>query len=129
MNKGPVVYTQNPQYMYDQSYQQPPQQSAYNPAYQPSQPFISPSAPTMVVTSYETEKKDYDTALLMLVIGFFFPIVWIVSFAMTRNQGERARKLGNVSCLLMVGSTIFVIFFAVILPIIIVSSASANIRR
>ena len=82
-NKGPV-------YQQPTSYQQPTATYQQPTTYQQPQYVYQQPPSTTVGTTYETrliqdnakDRSDESTALMLLIIGFFFGIVWIINFGM-----------------------------------------------
>jgi hypothetical protein len=125
---APVYYApqpDDPNHYYPAAANYDPNQTAtpyvdYNAATKANEPlltqptYVNTTTTTLVVgTNYE-DKSQYDTAVLLLIIGFFFPIMWIVAFAITRKQGQKAKTVGNISCILMSVSFICYIIIIVV---------------
>jgi len=129
----PVVYTQPTTYQ-----QQPPYQEStfYQPqqyAYHQQQPMQSTTVTsygyenrTLLDGSSAKDRADESSALMMLVIGFFFGLCWIIGWAMYKNSNSpRARSYAKTSLILFIASLVFSLFFAVIF-IIIMSTTVAS---
>lgn len=105
------------------SYSQP----NYNQNYSPQQSsntgtYNNQLAPN--TTAYSSLNSDNDTlAILLLVIGFFFHIIWIICFILTRSspKGTRARVYGNIACAL------FSVFIILILAFVVASGAIVGV--
>jgi uncharacterized membrane protein len=87
---------------------------------------------TVVVQQSSTSNSNNDTetlALILLIVGFFFHILWLICFIMTRgNVSNTAKMYGNISCgLFSVGIVvaIIVIIIVIVVPIVVFSSAAA----
>ncbi|EFC36180.1 hypothetical protein NAEGRDRAFT_82289 [Naegleria gruberi] len=49
--------------------------------------------------NFDLKKKNDDMAFVIFLIGFCFPIIWLILFAMTRNRmnySDRGRRFGNI---------------------------------
>ncbi|KAL7719835.1 hypothetical protein QTN25_002956 [Entamoeba marina] len=75
--------------VYQQPYQEQPQ------TYQPIQ---------VQGTSY-VNRKDNETAALLLIFGFFYPIVWIVNLIMyLQSKNKDAQKLAKLSIIMFIAN-------------------------
>ncbi|KAG2391921.1 hypothetical protein C9374_013406 [Naegleria lovaniensis] len=77
-----------------------------------------------------TKKKNDDTCLLLFIIGFFIPLVWIFLFFVTRDSSKyshKARTMGNVGLGLIIASCM--IYVVMIIIIVVVSTININKAR
>jgi hypothetical protein len=95
---GILVDEHQPQYQ--QQYAQQNQPQYYNPAP------VNTSVTTQV--SENNDDPSYEHAKLLLILGFFINIVWLVNFITSRGKSRNTQKLGNISCGLLVLTTIIV---------------------
>jgi uncharacterized membrane protein len=82
---------------------------------------IEVSAATTPLINPEQAKNDENTALILLIIGFFFGhlILWLVVYFLYRNSvSEQARKIAKISLFISIVYAIIVAVF-VVLPLII----------
>jgi hypothetical protein len=129
----------------------PPQQ--YPQMYDPNQPYVQqqpvmydPNQPqvvyappaqhittTVVTTNSNTsvmgdglDKQQFDMAILLLVGGFFFPVIWIVCFFITRSQSPRCKKLGLIALILFILTIVSSVVATILIIIINVAVAAAR---
>ncbi|KAL0476846.1 rc3h1 [Acrasis kona] len=74
--------------------------------------------------SNETQGQS-NVAILLLILGFFIPIVWIICFFITRKQGDGPRRTGFVSLILFIIWVVMAVG-GTILSIIISAASKSN---
>jgi hypothetical protein len=57
---------------------------------------VAPSH-VVIANSNGDDQNTLNQLKIMLIVGFFFNIVWIVAFVMSRGKGPQSKKLGNIS--------------------------------
>jgi hypothetical protein len=82
----------------DYSYTSTQQAHMSQPLVQPS-PQVYTSNTTVYTLTSQDDKQQHDLVLILLVVGFFIPLTWIIAFFMTRSQSPRCKRLGNICCM------------------------------
>jgi hypothetical protein len=121
-----IQYGAAPQtgFIQHQSFHNPPQQ---NVVYQ-QQPMQAQTTVTVSSSSVDQDNPtEYDQSKMLLIVGFFFNIVWIFNFVISRGKGPKTQKMGNISCGLFVGHIVlsFLITVAVLIIYFAIFAAAA----
>jgi Zn-dependent protease with chaperone function len=67
-------------------------------------------SPATITVDYEREKKEENTAIILLIAGFFFPIFWLICFIITRkNISEKSKRYGFIAIGLFITSVFIII--------------------
>ncbi len=82
----------------------------HNTAHEPYNTTLPVLSPATITVDYEREKKEENTAIILLIAGFFFPIFWLICFIITRkNISEKSKRYGFIAIGLFITSVFIII--------------------
>jgi hypothetical protein len=80
------------------------------------------------------DKQELDNRILILfIVGFLFPPMWVVAFCMSRSKDDKSSKLlGRVGCGLCIAQVaisicVLVITLSIVIPLAIASSNTTTV--